>query len=98
MSTQYAQNMSTFVPLFSSNQNFSTLSFSSNFLNNLLKTPTPSYFASRPKINFDTSLNSYQSNFGSFQSFSSTGASVNQPLTQPHSIPTMQLQASSTTG
>ncbi|KEH19723.1 transmembrane protein, putative [Medicago truncatula] len=97
MNTQNAQNMSTSVPLFSSNQNFSTSSFSYDFLNNLLKTPTRSHFASGPKINFDTSLHSFESNFGSFESFSSTGASLNPPLTQPHSIPTMQFQASSPT-
>ena len=89
-------NKTTCVPLFSSNQNFSTSSFSSDILNNLLKTPTPSYFASGPKVNFDTSLPSFQSNFGSFESFSSTGASLNPPLTQPQFIPTMQFQASST--
>jgi hypothetical protein len=58
--------------------------FSSKFLNNLLKTPAPSFASTAPKVNFDTSLHSFNFNFGSFESFTSIGASLKPPLTQPY--------------
>jgi len=79
MSSKKPPGTSTISPLFSSNQNFSTSLLCYDFLNNLLKTLTSNFAPSGPNPNFDTSLCSFNVNFGSFESFGSTGATPKPP-------------------
>lgn len=77
MTSQYSGNTTVLSPLFSSNQNFSNSLFSSEFLNNLIKTQQQDYFTTAQ--NSGSSLPSFPSHVGSFESFGSNGAHLTFP-------------------